>query len=487
MWKAASLKGRKLTKRIQFTRLPYSPNLGRTSCRSLATTSSSSNDGKRTNITVTAGGVVSLVVGAAISARVLYGQLVGDGPLLPSSSNPRRDESKATVFIQTIPTPPNAIDQDKLSSSKGGSSTLQQVDAAAFADFVTKQRAMLQRESKRVQQEASQVLHEELRKVFPDAEDRVSSFCDWYLAYPTTYKFLGIAMSSAVSHAVTYKKEQTLAARVAQDLQEHICRKYEALVLKPGKSDPQIHRAMVVALQKAHAGYSEALETLDTSLAEFVVDQARPYYGKPPSAQDVVVSMDWTSQLQKVQHIPSAYEKTPSASVALVAVGAAAGKFVGGGAGLAATKALSAKLAAPFATKAAGMTLASKAAAGATGGAMLGGPVGGAVGAAAGAAVGIGLDMTVNAGVALLQRGTLEQDVREALDATVLEWEERLQPELERVSSVWFDHAAAALTVNHKVSPNQPTETAPSEIPTIAIEKEKEQDEKEPVDSGPSQ
>eukprot|EP00977_Amphora_coffeiformis_P017714 scaffold5873_cov172-Amphora_coffeaeformis.AAC.11 len=458
--------------------MPYyhHPKVGRTSCRSLATTSStnsSSSSSGKTNITVTAGGVVALVAGAAVSARFLYGQLVGDHPLLPSSSNPRRDESRATVLIQTIPTPPNAIQQDKLASdSKGG--TLQQVDAAAFTDFVTKQRAMLQRESKRVQQEASRVFHEELAKVFPDADDRVSSFCDWYLAYPTTYKFLGIALSSAAAHAVTIKKEQTLAARVAQDLQEHICRKYEALVLRPGKSDPQIHRAMVAAIQTAHEGYQEALGNLESSLAEFVAAQARPYYGKPPSAQDVVVSMDWTAQLQKVQHIPSAYEKTPSASVALVAVGAAAGKVVGSGAGLAATKALSAKLAAPFATKAAGTALAGKAAAGATGGAILGGPLGGAVGAAAGAALGIGLDMTVNAGVALLQRGALEQDVREALEATVLEWEELLQPEIVRVSSIWFDHAAAALTVDHKASKNdQPTKTvSPSQISVVAIEKE---------------
>lgn len=428
---------------------------------------------------------MALVVGAAVSARLLYGQLVGDQTLLPSSSNPRRDESRATVLIRTIPGPPDSIRQDKLTTkSQGGNTTLQQVDAVAFADFVTKQRDMLERESERVQQEASQVFHEELGKVFPDADNRVSSFCDWYLAYPTTYKFLGIALSSAVAHAVTIKKEETLAAHVAQDLQEYICRKYEALVLRPGKSDPQIHRAMVAAIEKAHVGYKAALENLESSLADFVSEQARPYYGKPPSAQDVVVSVDWNAQLQKVQHVPSAYEKTPSASVAMVAVGAAAGKFVGSGTGLAAAKVLSAKLAAPFASKAAGTALASKAAAGATGGAVLGGPVGGAVGAAAGAALGIGLDMTVNAGVALLQRGTLEQDVREALEATVLEWEELLQPEIERVCSIWFDHAAAALTVDHRTSPdNEPQKSASSPMISITGESAKTNGKEELLDS----
>lgn len=440
----------------------------------------------KSNITVTAGGVVALVVGVAVSGRVLYGQLVGDhSSSLSSSSNPRRDESRATVLLQTSPTPPNAIQQDKLVSNSrsttsgqgggGSATTLQQVDAEAFADFVSQQREMLQEEAQRVREESARVLHHELGKVFADADGRIASFCDWYLAYPTTYRFLGIATSSAVAHAVTIHKkdEQTLAARVTRDLQEHMGRKYEALVLKPGKSDPQIHRAMVAAVQTAHDGYSRALGRLETSLADFVKQQARPYYGKPPSARDVVVSMDWTAQLQKVQHIPAAYEKSPSTGVALVAVGAATGKVVGGGAGVAATKALTAKLAAPFATKAAGTALAGKAAAGATGGAVLGGPIGGAVGAAAGAAVGIGLDMTVNAGVALLQRGPLEQDVREALEATVLEWEERLQPELDRVSSVWFDHAVAALAIDSKDSSNGPGRTMPSSNePKLADEKE---------------
>ena len=61
-------------------------------------------------------------------------------------------------------------------------------------------------------------------------------------------------------------------------------------------------------------------------------------------------------------------------------------------------------------------------------------------------AMGLGVDVGVNAGVALLQRPVFERDVREALEATLHEWEERLSPELERVQAVWFDEAAALLS-----------------------------------------
>eukprot|EP00978_Attheya_sp_CCMP212_P003515 scaffold7251_cov43-Attheya_sp.AAC.1 len=105
-------------------------------------------------------------------------------------------------------------------------------------------------------------------------------------------------------------------------------------------------------------------------------------------------------------------------------------------------------MAAPFASKALGATVLTKAAsAGATGGMMVGGPVG----AAAGAAFGIGVDMTVNAGIAMMQRPALQADIHDSLDATLLEWEERLLPELERVHTLWFDHAESLLETTNNI------------------------------------
>lgn len=416
------------------------PNTRATTLRySIGTDQQHKNGGssRQTSINVTAGGVVALVVGGTLAARFLYGQFFvggakrdGQDPL----GNPCRDASRASVVLIQTTRAPVTVKQERI-----GSSTLQQVDAAAFDVFVVQQRALLQRESQRVRQEALQVLHEELQTIAADAKTRIVAFCDWYLGYPTTYKFLGIAAQSAALHAMTIQKQQTLAARVTQDVQDRIGQKYQAIVLRPAHTDPRIHRAVVRALQTAHLGYQKAVEKLESSVAAFVSQQAKPYYGQAPTPQDVVVDLDWKAQLQKVQHVPLVYEKTPT--VSLVAAGAALGKLASTGAGVAATKALSAKLAAPFATKAASTALAGKAAAGATGGALLGGPLG----AVAGAAVGVGIDLTLNAGVALIQRPALEQDIRQALEATIQEWEERLTPEVERAQSTWFDHATSIL------------------------------------------
>ena len=84
--------------------------------------------------------------------------------------------------------------------------------------------------------------------------------------------------------------------------------------------------------------------------------------------------------------------------------------------------------------------------------------------AATGAAIGVGVDMTVNAGVALMQRSAFEQDIRDSLDATRMEWEDRLLPELERVQSIWYDHALSVMTLN------KPPETDPTSNSALVAE-----------------
>ena len=253
---------------------------------------------------------------------------------------------------------------------------------------------------------------------------------------------MGTAMSAAGRHAVSLRTEASLSAAVSDELQAYVGRHYQALVLRPALTDPELHRAFVAALREAHAGYSRALAELDDAVVAFVAAEGRPH-GAPKSS-DVVVTLDWAAQLQKVEHVPLAYEKSPELSVALVGMGGAAGKIAGGAAMGGAAKALGAKLAAPFATKAASATLGGGAAAGAAGG-VLAGPAGAALGAAAGAALGLGVDVAVNAGVALMQRPVFVADVQAVLEATALEWEERLLPELERVEGVWFGSAERLL------------------------------------------
>lgn len=433
--------------------------------RSFASQSSHSSDSsarRSTNIHVTAGGVLVLVLGGTFGARWIYGQVLGDDSSSSSSSSTRidpyrQDKSKATVLLQTTGTASakggggdEKVNPKNLVGGKTAQGVkLTQVDKADFEAFLAQQRAILASAQKQSQDKAARVLRTELQNAMVDATDRVASFCDWYLSYPTTYKLLGIAMSSATQYAVSFPlhkdaAQDRLATKVSQDIQGHVCRKYEAMVLRPAVIHPKIHRAFVASLHQAHEDYLQAIANLETSVAKFVSKNGQSSsYAVPPSSNDVIVNMDWDAQLAKVQHVPLAYEKSPELTVGLVTAGAAVGKLAGAASLGGAVKALGAKLAAPFATKAAGTALAGKAAAGATAGGVLGGPLGATVGAA----VGIGVDVAVNAGVALMQRSALEKDVHESLDATLMEWEERLRPELDRVQSVWYGHAVGLLQI----------------------------------------
>ena len=408
-------------------------------------------------------GAAALVLGGALSARFVYSQLLGSDSSGTSTTNrhgPRRDESRVTVKISTA-----AYDKARASSAEqpltpqrladgskhdnvtidNQSVQLQSVDAAAFAAFVTRQQRELRSAKEQSQIHCAQVLHEErATHALSDVEGRIGSFADWYFAYSTQYSLLGIAMTSAAKHAVTIRSEQSLSEAVTEDIQAHISRKYEALVLRPAITDPKVHRAFVKSLKAAHTDYMEAVGKLDRSISAFIKAEATAY-ANAPRLDQVDVDIDWTAQLQKVRHIPLAFERHPEMSVAIVGAGAAAGKAAGGAATVAAVKAMSAKLAAPFATKAAASTLAKAAKAGAAGGAALAGPAGSMAGAAAGAAIGLGVDMTVNAGVALVSKPSFEIDVKESLGAMCLEWEERLLPELERCQNIWFGHAEELL------------------------------------------
>ena len=55
-----------------------------------------------------------------------------------------------------------------------------------------------------------------------------------------------IAVDAAVS----------LSAAVSEELQAYVGRHYQALVLRPALTNPELHRAFVAALREAHAGYT---------------------------------------------------------------------------------------------------------------------------------------------------------------------------------------------------------------------------------------
>mmetsp|Transcript_29083 Transcript_29083/g.70206 ORF Transcript_29083/g.70206 Transcript_29083/m.70206 type:complete len:448 (-) Transcript_29083:68-1411(-) len=408
--------------------------------RKLSTSSDGQQTVKKFQVTPAQAGLI--FVGGALSARFAYNTFLLD----PSSQGNGilRDGSKATVLLKSsalLQSAPNKLTIDQVDEE---TKNLQRVDAENFDKFCQEQRKILKEAREQSKRAAKEKLRQELEVAFENSYRRIPKFSAWYFAYSTTWKLVGEAGKSAAKHAVSFTSEKTLSEAVSHDLQALVCQKYEALILKPKLTDPKVHKAFVDSLQATHKDYLKALENLESSVATFVQEEIKEA-AAAPTTRDVIVDVDWKAQLQKVDHLPLAFEKSPQFSMALIGSSVVGGKVVGAGTAVTATKALMGKLVSPFVSKAVAAATLGKgggvAAAGAAGGAMAGGPLG----AAMGAIVGVSVDMTVNAGVALMQKGSFERDVKEAMDVTIMEWEENLWPELEKTQGIWFDRADAVL------------------------------------------
>jgi hypothetical protein len=388
------------------------------------------------------------------------------------TGRPRTDRSKVTIVLQQ-PTTNNGSDDNPHNKFIS-----LHVDPNELDEFLKTQRRIVQTSKHNARKQTQQILHDHLATAMKDCSTNIKQFANWYFAYTTTYKLLSVAMQSATSHVLKFgKDETTLKEAVTYDVQKYICNKYQALVLRPALTDPKIHRSIVTTLKSIYQEvYLRSLTELDDSVQTFVRQHTTYDDGSNKSSSSgslsispdsIVLELDWKAQLQKAQHLPVAYEKNPPEfSVALVGTGAIAGKAMGG----TAIKAMSAKLATPFATKAAATAVSGKAAAAAAGastaGAAGGMVAGGPLGAGIGAAIGIGIDMAMNAGVSLIQRDAFEKDVQESLDATLLEWEERILPEVDRiVQDVWFAGAEDALMYTGNDEANGDNNDAKKENP----------------------
>jgi len=440
---------------------------------STSNASAKSSTGTHTENAV--GGASLLVIGGALTARFIYNQLLVD----PEQDQEfgfgkiRKDASKATVLLDTTNYHSGADPTAKLTLDALDERTkvLHQVDAQEFSNFCRQQKKILQNAERESRTAAKEHLRKELVEAMHDAYGRIPAFASWYFAYTTTWKLLSVALTSAAKHAVTFRSEQTLSQKVSEDLQIFVCQKYEAIVLRPAWTNAKIHGAFVKSIRNAHDIYLESCQELESSVAQFVSNQTKRYR-IPPQPSDIIVDVDWRTQLQKADHLPVTFEKSPEFSAILIGATAVAGKVAGTGAAAGATKAMIGKIVSPFVTKAVGATMSGGVAtASATGGAMVGGPVG----AAFGAAIGLGVDVMANAGVALVQRSSFEEDVEKSLDATIREWENNLFPEMERIHRIWFDHAESLLDVSSSASSNISSTSASTSTSTILREVQEEE------------
>jgi hypothetical protein len=396
---------------------------------------------------------MTLVFGSALAARSWYNATIDrDYDMWNSITGaPRQDQSKVTIVV---PKSSSTVGSSNQQQAVDANALLLHVDLGDLQAFLETQRQTIQVQRENAKHQTQRMLHLHLIDAMQDCQTRgIKQFASWYFSYTTSYRLLSIAMNSAAKHALKMgrNEQQTIQQAVTQDLQQYICDKYLAIVLRPALTNPKLHRALVTTLEDLHTHvYHPSLIQLETAMQHFAQGHEKNIVLEDPKLStsctippgSISLQLDWKAQLQKAQHLPIVYERyPPELSVALIGGSAMAGKAIGGSA----VKAVSAKLAAPFVTKAVGTTLGGKAVAGAAGGIVTGGPLGGAIGAA----IGIGMDMAVNKGVSLMQRSAFENDVRESLDATILEWEELMLVEVDHVvQKEWFGQLELMLQIN---------------------------------------
>ncbi|MEN8217100.1 MAG: hypothetical protein ABFS56_12180 [Pseudomonadota bacterium] len=295
-------------------------------------------------------------------------------------------------------------------------------DAEEYSKFVNQQVAHLEKDRSQLLAQTETQLNEKLTAVFDKMRGRVEQFADWYFAYPTTYKILWEATTSATKHVVS-ASAMSLSEAVSYDVEKYLHKHYEDIVLRPEISDPQLQAAYRKALQAAHENYINVLSKRQADFQAFVSKYTT--HLDAPATEETVLTLDWKSQFNKFN--VTNYEKGAEGAAlgaALAGGGAVAGKAVGGAAG----KGVFAKLSAPFVSKA---VLA------ASGGAL--GTLGGPIGTVIGIVGGLGVDYAINEGVELTQRETFIADVNEAVATTQGEWEEQMLQSLHEAINIWMD------------------------------------------------
>ncbi|MFQ5561436.1 MAG: hypothetical protein ACE5FU_12760 [Nitrospinota bacterium] len=283
-------------------------------------------------------------------------------------------------------------------------------------------------------------LRHETKKSFSPIYSRIKEYADWYFSYTTTYKILGVAVSSATSHALETGVMPLLDA-VAYDVEKYLEEHFEKIVLKPEITDPLFQQSFQNQLQFAHEQFLIVMANLNGNFQQYVAEETTHLEGLKQN--EIIMEIDWPSQFHKVSM--AGYEKGvggATVGAGLAVGGALAGKAIGGGVGkvmagktLASTagKSLVAKLSSPFIGKA--ISIAATTAAGGTIGTFIAGPVGTVIGVG----VGVLIDFTLSEGIELVNRETFEKDTRLAIDSFQRELAKRETLNLQKSVNVWFN------------------------------------------------
>eukprot|EP01064_Diplonema_japonicum_P013385 TRINITY_DN20944_c0_g1_i2.p1 TRINITY_DN20944_c0_g1~~TRINITY_DN20944_c0_g1_i2.p1 ORF type:complete len:389 (+),score=70.16 TRINITY_DN20944_c0_g1_i2:48-1169(+) len=362
------------------------------------------------------GGAAGAVIGASYAGRNWF----------PGGEENGTDSSKAHVSLFSR-IPKKIILEYK---TEDGVRKVGLVDAHKYSKLVQKQALAFEKEREFIKEAADAELTREIEKAFKPIFNRVPRFADWYFSYSTTYYFLSQVISSTATNAISFTRTDTLKDAVARDIEKCIQSKYKDLVLRPELSDPVLQRGFSKVLEHAHSAYIEKLAEAEREVVDLIQLRVPHFLVSPEGG----LNLDWKAQAVKSNHLQNTFERSPEASIGLVAGGTIIGKTVGGmTASKTAASGLASKLAVPFLGTGSGL------------GAAAAGALAGPGGAVVGAGMGVGLDALLNKGNELMQRSTFEKDVCEAVQSAADDWAVTSQSELHRVVDVWINDSIQIL------------------------------------------
>ena len=367
-------------------------------------------------------GTAGAVVGASYFGRSWIDGIVGKDD---------RDTSDISVNIRRRL--PNKIKLEY--KTENGEIKIGVLDSHLYSKEINNQILAFESKRENLKDMATTTLAEELKEPFESTCLRINRFADWYFSYTTGYAILTRIITSTASNTISLTRSKSISEEVQKDIEKYIENQYKHLVLRPEMLDPILSRAFISSLEASHKEYMSVVSLCDRKL-QSIIESNSPHVFEQ---QTMSIILDWSAQASKAQHLKSTFEKSPEASVGLVAGGTIVGKAFGSMAvSKGAAGGLASKLASPFITAAGS---------GGISGLMLG--PGGAI---VGAGVGVGIDMLLNKGTELLSRSNFEKDVQETVYSAKEEWFNRTQKELHRAIDVWIDDSVQSLQFENKLT-----------------------------------
>ncbi len=324
--------------------------------------------------------------------------------------------------------------------------------AAAKSDtdnFVNDTILMLDDERDRIKRAAASDIDALFDNAFADKDQVLEAYADWFFEWKRSYIVLKETLTSAAVRFAQAGEYENLSEAVERDLKDYFMRHYKAQVLKPEVRDQKITQGLETLVRRGHESYRRVIANGDMRLQLFLARNTRLLADIPADEKVTGVKLDWDAQKWKTP----TYLMEDRAFDGIAGLGVAAG---GGTAGaLVLGPVMNRVMARSFGmlsrrfvtTFGARLALAEQ---GAVAGTIVQPAGGQIVGAIAGVLIGVAADYFINEAQEEFNRDKFIAANREALEATIGAWKDKLRGNVDAAFDRWFDDARASVVLARK-------------------------------------